>query len=110
MRSKTTRLARLLVTLALLGAGAGAVAGCGSERAAGSGVEAPGSGVETPGTGQEPRAESRARRVTDVWDGSEAARQRRRGYHPMAEGAPPPAGRRRATSDRATGSAQPTDE
>ncbi|MFB7440889.1 hypothetical protein ACWC4A_22430 [Streptomyces mirabilis] len=103
MRSKTTRLAGLLVTLALLSAGAGAVTGCGSERAAGS-------GVETPGTGQEPRAESRARQVTDAWDGSEAARQRRRGYHPMAEGAPPPAGRRRATSDRATGSAQPTDE
>ncbi|MFE1986391.1 hypothetical protein ACFW9Q_35215, partial [Streptomyces mirabilis] len=86
MRSKTTRLAGLLVTLALLSAGAGAVAGCGSERAAGSGVEAPGSGVETPGTGQEPRADSRARQVTDAWDGSEAARQRRRGYHPMAEG------------------------
>lgn len=64
MRSKPTRLARLLVTLALLSAGAGAVAGCGSERAAGSGVETPGSGVETPGTGQEPRAESRARRPT----------------------------------------------
>ncbi|WP_371648157.1 hypothetical protein [Streptomyces mirabilis] len=103
MQSKTTRLARLLVTLALLSAGACAVTGCGSERAAGSGVEA-------PGTGQEPRAESRARRVTDAWDGSEAARQRQRGYHAMAEGAPPPAGRRRATSDRATGSAQPTDE
>ncbi|MCZ1005072.1 hypothetical protein O1M63_56185 [Streptomyces mirabilis] len=78
-------------------------------KAAGSGVETLGSGVETPGTGQEPRAESLARRVTDAWDGSEAARQRRRGYHPMAEGAAP-AGRRRATSDRATGSAQPTDE
>ncbi|MGW4142154.1 hypothetical protein ACWELV_36145, partial [Streptomyces mirabilis] len=84
MRSKPTRLARLLVTLALLSAGAGAVAGCGSERAAGSGVETPGSGVEAPGTGQEPRAESHARRVTDAWDGSEAARQRRRGYHPIA--------------------------
>ncbi|MFF7596725.1 hypothetical protein [Streptomyces mirabilis] len=93
MQSKTTRLARLFVALALLSAGAGAVTGCGSERAAGSGVEA-------PGTGQEPRAESRARQVADAWDGSEAARQWRRGYHPMADAVQLPEGGLRDKADQ----------
>ncbi|MDX3754685.1 hypothetical protein [Streptomyces sp. AK02-04a] len=93
MQYKTTRTARLLVSLALLSAGAGAVTGCGSERAAGSGVEA-------PGTGQEPRAESRARQVADAWDGSEAARQWRRGYHPMADAVQLPEGGPRDKADQ----------
>lgn len=63
MQSKTTRIAHLLVTLALLTAGAGAVTGCGSEKAVGNGVKA-------PGTGQEPQAKNRARQVADAWDGS----------------------------------------
>ncbi|MFE2314982.1 hypothetical protein ACFXC8_17760 [Streptomyces sp. NPDC059441] len=93
MHAKTTRTARLLVTLALLSAGAGAVTGCGSERAAGSGVEA-------PGTGQEPRAESRARQVADAWGRSEAARQWRRGYHPMADAVQLPEGGLRDKADQ----------
>ncbi|WP_217566400.1 hypothetical protein [Streptomyces sp. GbtcB7] len=93
MQSTTTRIARLLVPLALLSAGAGAVTGCGSERAAGSGVEA-------PGTGQEPRAESRARQVADAWDGSEAARQWRQGYHPMADAVQLPEGGPRDKADQ----------
>ncbi|SFF18437.1 hypothetical protein [Streptomyces mirabilis] len=93
MQSKTARIARLLVTLALLSAGAGAVTECGSERAAGSGVEA-------PGTGQEPRAESRARQVADAWDGSEAARQWRQGYHPVADAVQLPEGGLRDKADQ----------
>jgi hypothetical protein len=93
MQSKTARIARLLVTLALLSAGAGAVTGCGSERATGSGVEA-------PGTGQKPRADSRARQVADAWDGSAAARQWRRGYHPMADAVQLPEGGLRDKADQ----------
>jgi hypothetical protein len=92
MQSRTTRIAHLLVTLAFLTAGAGAVTGCGSERAAGSGVQA-------PGTGQEPRAESRARQVADAWDGSEAARQWRKGYYPMADAVQLPEGGLRDEAD-----------
>ncbi|GAX52804.1 hypothetical protein [Streptomyces olivochromogenes] len=93
MQSKTTRIARLLVTLALLTAGAGAVTGCGGEEAAGNGVEA-------PDTGQEPQAKSRARQVADAWDGSEAARQWRKGYYPMADAVQLPAGGLRDKADQ----------
>jgi hypothetical protein len=59
MQSKTTRIAHLLVTLAFLTDGAGAVTGCGSERAVGSGGQAPGTGQET--AGGEPRPTGRRR-------------------------------------------------
>ncbi|MGW1499292.1 hypothetical protein ACWCQW_12095 [Streptomyces mirabilis] len=93
MQSKTTRIVHLLVTLALLSAGAGAVTGCGSERTAGNGVEA-------PGTDQEPQAKNRARQVADAWDGSEAARQWRQGYYPMADAVQLPEGGLRDKADQ----------
>ncbi|MFJ1607522.1 hypothetical protein ACIOHS_29710 [Streptomyces sp. NPDC088253] len=93
MQSRSTRIAHLLVTLTFLTAGAGAVTGCGSEKAAGNEVEA-------PDTGQEPRAESRARQVADAWDGSEAARQWHQGYYPMADAVQLPEGGLRGAADK----------
>ncbi|WP_327136754.1 hypothetical protein OG585_09440 [Streptomyces sp. NBC_01340] len=93
MHAKTTRTARLLVTLALFAAGAGAVTGCGSERAGGH-------DAGTRDTAQEPRAQTRARQVADAWDGSEAARQWRAGYHPMSDVVQLPEGGLRDEADK----------
>ncbi|GAP47140.1 hypothetical protein [Streptomyces azureus] len=74
MPTNTSRTVRLLAALAV---GAGAVAGCGSEKADGTGAEARPT--------ESARLEARARQVADAWDGSEAAEQWHRGYYPMSE-------------------------
>ncbi|MDN0198709.1 hypothetical protein [Streptomyces sp. S.PNR 29] len=78
MRATTTPTVRLLITLALVTAGAGAVAGCGTEK----GGER---GREVRDAGPEGRSGDRARQVADAWDGSPAAEAWREGYYPMGE-------------------------
>ncbi|MEU1533183.1 hypothetical protein [Streptomyces fagopyri] len=85
MRTKTTRIVRLPLTLLLLSAAVGAVAGCGGGEAAGHGAES--------------RREDRARQVAEAWDGSPAARTWRAGYHPMGEAVQLPEGGFRAGAD-----------
>lgn len=74
MRTNITRTARLLIVLALFTTGAGAVAGCGDEKAGASGSQPSG----------------RAREVAEAWDGSRAAEVWRAGYYPMGESVQPP--------------------
>ncbi|MGV9705860.1 hypothetical protein [Streptomyces sp. NPDC003483] len=83
--ARTPRTAYVLVVLALLAAGSGAVAGCGGERAGDHGARGGDDGAEA-------RREARARRVAAAWDGSRAARIWRAGYHPAGDVLQPPAG------------------
>ncbi|WP_405831017.1 hypothetical protein [Streptomyces sp. NBC_01176] len=92
MRTKTTRTARLLLALALLTVGSGAVAGC-------DGPKTRGHGAQGRDTGTEARRQARARQVAAAWDGSGAARTWRAGYHPMGEAVQPPAGGFHAGAD-----------
>ncbi|WP_351222763.1 hypothetical protein [Streptomyces sp. NPDC002133] len=78
MRTRTAHTVELLVALAVLTAGTGALAGCGSERA-------DGRGTQVRGTDQAARTQSRAREVAEAWDGSEAAAAWAEGYFPMQE-------------------------
>ncbi|MGW3513448.1 hypothetical protein [Streptomyces sp. NPDC000994] len=61
------RTAQLLLVLALFAAAGGTLTGCGPEVRVRQGADA------------------RARQVADAWDGSEAARAWRKGYHPIGE-------------------------
>ncbi|MGW6318051.1 hypothetical protein [Streptomyces sp. NPDC055099] len=79
MRSKNARTTTsLLIASILLTAGAGALAGCGSE-------ESRDSGAETHDPSSAPKPEVRARRVAEAWDGSKAAEVWGKGYYPMGE-------------------------
>ncbi|MGP3979821.1 hypothetical protein [Streptomyces sp. KR80] len=78
MRTNIARTVNLLVTLSLTIAGAGAVAGCGSEKAGGR-------GAEVRDTDRAPEPKARARQVVSAWDGSKAAEVWRKGYYPMGE-------------------------
>ncbi|MET7847794.1 hypothetical protein ABZT48_06005 [Streptomyces avermitilis] len=78
MRTNTARTARLFIVLALFTAGAGAVAGCGSEKGGDRGADTRASDPA--------RAQARAREVAEAWDGSKAAAVWRKGYYPMGEG------------------------
>lgn len=51
-------------------------------------------------TGCDPVTEARARQVADAWDGSEAARAWRKGYHPIGEAVELPEGAFRNVSDK----------
>jgi hypothetical protein len=73
MPTNITRTVNLLVVLALFTAGAGAVVGCGSEKAGSRGADSA------------PQPGARARQVADAWDGSKAAEAWSKGYYPMGE-------------------------
>ncbi|MEW2492430.1 hypothetical protein AB0942_02590 [Streptomyces nodosus] len=57
-------------------------------------------------TGCDAVAEARARQVADAWDGSEAARAWRKGYHPIGEAVELPEGAFRNMSDKQAYGAQ----
>ncbi|MFD7445212.1 hypothetical protein [Streptomyces sp. NPDC059909] len=78
MRTHTARTVQLLVVLAVLAVGTGAVTGCGSERAGGR-------GTQVRGTDRAPESQARAREVADAWDGSKAAEVWAKGYYLMGE-------------------------
>lgn len=78
MRSKNARTTSLFIATILLTAGAGAVAGCGSE-----GTRSGDAKERDPSSAPEP--EVRARQVAEAWAGSKAAEKWREGYYPMGE-------------------------
>ncbi|MFH8371396.1 hypothetical protein [Streptomyces sp. NPDC018031] len=92
MSTKTTRTSRLIAALLICAVGAGAVVGCSGEKA--------GSRDEETRRGEPaPDPDIRARQVADAWEGSEAAEQWRRGYHPMGEVVQTPEGGFRDEAD-----------
>lgn len=93
MRGGAARVVGLLVAAVLAATGLGAAAGCGGKG------EADGGG-RRDGGGDAERLAQRARQVAAAWDGSAAAADWRRGYHPMGEVVRLPRGGLRGKADK----------